>query len=92
MPASKRIFKEVQYGCDAALRRAQAGSGDLASEASYEHDRPAPASARKHTTKHFHAGETPNPTVYNHDFHLPGATAPVLDMTKFVFVTGGVVS
>ena len=31
-------------------------------------------------------------TVYNHDFHLPGATAPVLDMTKFVFVTGGVVS
>jgi len=37
-------------------------------------------------------GKTPNPTVYNHDFHLPGASAPVLDMTKFVFVTGGVVS
>lgn len=38
------------------------------------------------------AGKTPKPTVYNHDFHLSGAPTPVLDMTKFVFVTGGVVS
>lgn len=36
--------------------------------------------------------KTANPTVYNCHFHLPGATALELVMTKFVFVTGGVVS